>query len=258
MFGQLAGVVGPDAAKLIQSAVAKANHTKGGVIGTIIGFVVLLAGATGVVIELQGALDTVWKVEPKPNRGIWGVVRTRLLSVAMILTLGFLLLVSLVVSAVLSALSGWLHSVIGNIAVVSWAIDGVVALGVISTLIALIYKILPDARVAWRDVWVGAIATAILFMIGKYVIGLYIGKTSVGSAFGAAGALAVLLVWIYYSAQIVLLGAEFTRVYANQFGAQVRPAAHAVPAQRAAAQRIPEPDARPLSGSRPRPRPQEG
>jgi membrane protein len=249
MFGQLAGVVGPDAAKLIQSAVAKANHTKGGVLGTIIGVVVLLAGATGVVIELQDALDTVWKVEPKANRGIWGVVRTRLLSVAMILTLGFLLLVSLVVSAVLSALSGWLHSVIGDIAIVSWVIDAVVALGVIATLIALIYKILPDARVAWRDVWVGAIVTAILFMVGKYVIGLYIGKTSVGSAFGAAGALAVLLVWIYYSAQIILLGAEFTRVYANQFGAHVRPARHAVPAQRAAdARRIPEPDARPQEG----------
>ena len=164
MFGQLAGVVGPDAAQLIQAAVAKANHTKGGVLGTIIGFVALLAGATGVVIELQGALDTVWKVEPKPNRGIWGVVRTRLLSVAMILSLGFLLLVSLVVSAVLAALSGWLHSFFGDVAIVSWVIDGVVALGVISTMIALIYKILPDAHVAWRDVWVGAVATAILFM----------------------------------------------------------------------------------------------
>ena len=192
-------------------------------LGTIIGVLVLLAGATGVVIELQGALDTVWKVEPKPNRGVWGVVRTRLLSVAMILSLGFLLLVSLVLSAVLAALSGWLRSHIGDVAIVSWVIDAVVALGVISTLIALIYKILPDAQVAWRDVWVGAIATAILFMVGKYLIGLYIGKASVGSAFGAAGALAVLLVWIYYSAQIVLLGAEFTRVYANRFGAASGP-----------------------------------
>jgi membrane protein len=127
-------------------------------------------------------------------------------------------------------------------------IDGVVALGVISTMIALIYKILPDARVAWRDVWVGAVATAILFMAGKYVIGLYIGKTSVGSAFGAAGALAVLLVWIYYSAQIVLLGAEFPRVYANRFGARVQPSREAVPAQRVAGRGIPAPDARPQEG----------
>jgi membrane protein len=246
LFGQLAGVVGTDAAHLIQSAVSKANQTKGGVLGTVIGFVVLLAGATGVVIELQGALNAVWKVEPKPNRGVWGVVRTRLLSVAMILSLGFLLLVSLVVSAALSALSGWLRAVIGDVAILSWMIDAVVALGVISTLIALIYKILPDAKVAWRDVWVGAIATAILFMIGKYLIGLYIGKASVGSAFGAAGSLAVLLVWIYYSAQIVLLGAEFTRVYANRYGEKVRPSRQAISAERAAAQRRPPaPDARP-------------
>lgn len=246
LFGQLSGMVGPDAAHLIQSAVSKANQTKGGILGTAIGIVVLLAGATGVVIELQGALDVVWKVEPKPNRGVWGVVRTRLLSVAMILSLGFLLLVSLVVSAALSALSGWLRAVIGDVAILSWLIDAVVALGVISTLIALIYKILPDAKVAWRDVWVGAIATAILFMIGKYLIGLYIGKASVGSAFGAAGSLAVLLVWIYYSAQIILLGAEFTRVYANRYGAKVRPSREAIPAERAAAQRRPPaPDARP-------------
>jgi membrane protein len=243
IFGELSGLVGSDAARLIQAAVAKAHQTKGGVLGTIIGLVALMAGATGVVVELQDALDTVWKVEPKPNRGVWGVVRTRLLSVAMILSLGFLLLVSLVVSAALSALTGWLRGMFGDVAVIGWFVDGVVALAVISTLIALIYKILPDAEVAWRDVWIGAIATALLFMIGKYLIGLYIGRASVGSAFGAAGSLAVLLVWIYYSAQIVLLGAEFTRVYANRFGARVRPSAQAIPAQNAA--RRPAPDARP-------------
>jgi membrane protein len=245
MFGQLAGIIGPDAARLVQAAVAKAHDTRGGVLGTGIGLVVLLAGATGVVIELQDALDTVWKVEPKPNRGVWGVVRTRLLSVAMILSLGFLLLVSLVVSAALSALSGWLRAAFGDVAILSWFIDAAVALAVISTLIALIYKILPDAEVAWRDVWIGAVATAILFMIGKYLIGLYIGRASVGSAFGAAGSLAVLLVWIYYSAQIVLLGAEFTRVYANRFGAKVRPSRQAIPAHSPEARRPPAPDARP-------------
>jgi membrane protein len=245
LFGQLSGLIGADAARLIQSAVAKASNTKGGVLGSIVGVVVLLAGATGVVSELQGALDTVWKVQPKPNRGIWGVVRTRLLSVAMILSLGFLLLVSLVVSAVLAALSGWLRATFGDVAVLSWLVDAVVALIVISTLIALIYKILPDAKVAWRDVWVGAVATAILFMIGKYLIGIYIGRASVGSAFGAAGSLAVLLVWIYYSAQLILLGAEFTRVYANRFGAKVLPSKHAVPARSAAELRPPAPDARP-------------
>jgi membrane protein len=245
MFGQLAGIIGPDAARLIQAAVAKANQTRGGVLGTAIGFVVLLAGATGVVIELQDALDTVWKVQPKPRRGVWGVVRTRLLSVAMILSLGFLLLVSLVVSAALAALSGWMRAVFGDVAILSWFIDAAVALVVIATMIALIYKILPDAKVAWRDVWVGALATAILFMAGKYLIGLYIGRASVGSAFGAAGSLAVLLVWVYYSAQIVLLGAEFTRVYANRFGAKVRPSEQAIPAGSPEARRPPAPDARP-------------
>jgi len=249
IFTQLSGLIGADAARLIQAAVAKANHSKGGILGTAIGLVVLLAGATGVVTELQDALDTVWKVKPKPNRGIRGIVRTRLLSVAMILALGFLLLVSLVVSAGLSAFSGWLRAVMGDIAILSWAIDAAVALAVISTLIALIYKILPDAKVAWRDVWVGALATAFLFLIGKYLISLYIGRASVASAFGAAGSLAVLLVWIYYSAQIVLLGAEFTRVYANRFGAKVRPSEQAIPAQSAEARRPPAaPDARPQEG----------
>jgi len=244
IFDQLAGVVGAEPARLIQAAVAKASQTKGGILGTVAGVAILLAGATGVVVELQDALDTVWKVEPRPNRGVWGVIRTRLLSVAMILSMGFLLLVSLVVSAALTAFSGWLRGAIGDIAVVSWVIDAAVALAVISTLIALIYKILPDAEVAWRDVWIGALATAILFMIGKYLIGLYIGRASVGSAFGAAGSLAVLLVWIYYSAQIVLLGAEFTRVYANRFGAKVKPSRQAIPAHAAPA-RVPPPDARP-------------
>ncbi len=244
MFGTLAGLLGAESSRLIQAAVTKAYQSRsGGILGTVAGIAILLAGATGVVIELQGAINTVWKVEPKPNRGIWGVVRTRLLSVAMILSLGFLLLVSLVVSAGLAALSGWLRSRFGDIAILGWFIDAAVALAVIATLIALIYKILPDAEVAWRDVWVGAIATAILFMIGKYLIGLYVGKASVGSAFGAAGSMAVLLVWIYYSAQIVLLGAEFTRVYANRVGAKVRPSKQAVPAQ-VAARRPPPPDAR--------------
>jgi membrane protein len=248
LFGQLSGLIGDDAARLIQAAVAKANQTKGGVLGTVAGIAVLLVGATGVVVELQGALNAVWKVEPKPNRGVWGLVRTRLLSMGMILSMGFLLLVSLVVSAALAAISGWLRGVIGDVAMLGWFIDAAVALVVISTLLALIYKILPDAKVAWRDVWVGAVATAILFMIGKYVIGLYVGRASVGSAFGAAGSLAVLLVWIYYSAQIVLLGAEFTRVYANRFGAKVRPSSQAVAAQSPAARRPPAPDARPQEG----------
>lgn len=245
IFDQLAGLLGADTAKLIETAIAKASERKSGVLGTVIGLGALLAGATGVVIELQDALDTVWKVAPRPHRGIWGVVRTRLLSMAMILSLGFLLLVSLVLSAALSALTGWLRAMVGDVVILGWVIDLVVTLGVVTTLMALIFKILPDAKVAWRDVWVGAAVTAVLFLLGKLLIGLYIGKASVGSAFGAAGSLAVLLVWIYYSAQILLLGAEFTRLYANRFGAKVRPSAQAIPADADPSRRVPAPDARP-------------
>ena len=240
MFGELAGLFGADASRLIQSAVAKASETKGGVLGTIVGIVILLAGATGVVIELQDALNTVWKVEPKPNRGVWGVVRTRLLSVAMILSLGFLLLVSLVVSAVLAAFSGWMRVAIGDIAVLGWFIDAVVALAVISTLFALIYKILPDAKVAWRDVWVGAVATAVLFMIGKFLMGIYLGSAGTGSVYRAAGSLVVILLWTYYSSQIFFIGAEVIRAYATCFDPDaIRPTDQAYPVTGVGHQRSP-------------------
>jgi membrane protein len=246
IFVQLTGLVGPDAAKFIQGAVAKANHPGQGIVSLVIGVGVLIVGATGVVIELQDALNTVWKVVPKPNRGVWGFIRTRLVSIAMILSLGFLLLVSLIFSAALTGLTGFLRSHLGNVAFVGWVIDFVVSLGTISLLIALIYKILPEARVAWRDVWVGAPITAALFLLGKYLIGLYIGKASVASAFGAAGSLAVLLVWVYYSTQLIFLGAEFTRVYANRFGDKVVPTGRAEPAAEAIKQNPPPyPDARP-------------
>ena len=233
IYEQISDLVGSDAAKFIQETVAKANHPGQGIVSLAVGVVVLMVGATGVVIELQDALNTVWKVVPKPNRGIWGFVRTRLISIGMIMSLGFLLLVSLIFSAALAGITGWLRSRVGDVALLGWVIDFVVSLGTISLLIALIYKILPEAHVAWRDVWVGAPVTAALFILGKYLIGLYIGKASVGSAFGAAGSLAVLLVWIYYSTQLILLGAEFTRVYANRFGKKVVPTAQAEPAAQA-------------------------
>src|SRR4051812_38555192 len=190
VYGELRGLLGPDASRFVQGVVEKASRPKHGVIGTAISLVVLLIGATGVVVELQDALNTVWKLAPRPNRGLWGAIRTRLISVGMILSLGFLLLVSLVVSTALAALTGWLRGFMGNFVVLGWLLDGAVSLAVISTLMALIYKILPDARVAWADVWIGASVTAVLFLLGKYLIGLYIGRASVGSTFGAAGSLA--------------------------------------------------------------------
>jgi membrane protein len=241
IFAELSGILGPDAARLVELAVAKANQPRGGLVGAGIGAVLLLSGATGVVVELQDALNTVWKLVPKPNRGLWGLVRTRLLSLGMVLALGFLLLVSLAVSAALAALSGWLRRLIGDAVVVGWLLDGVIALAAISTLVALLYKFLPDARVAWRDVWVGAVVAAVLFLAGKYLIGLYVAKASVASPFGAAGSLAVLMVWVYYSAQIVLLGAELTRLYANRFGAKIRPSDEALTAEEVAPSRPPPP-----------------
>ncbi len=227
---QLAGLVGADAAGVIQSAVAKASEQKSGIIATVVGLVTLLVGATGVMLELQAALNTVWKVIPKPNRGIKGMLRDRFLSLGLVLSFGFLLIVSLTVSSVLHAVGQWLSSFVPEWVILGYVLNYGVSIGAIALLFALMFKLLPEAKVAWRDVWVGAVVTSLLFHVGKYVISMYIGKASVGSAFGAAGSLAALLVWIYYSSQIVLLGAEFTRAFANHFGSHVVPTKDAVPA----------------------------
>src|SRR5581483_5891761 len=185
---------------------------------TVVGIVTLLLGASGVFGQLQDALNTVWEVEPKPGRGIWGLIKDRFLSLTMVFGTGFLLLVSLVITAAVSAAGGTLRG-LG---------PGLEAIAVVTLLFALIYKFLPDAKIAWRDVWVGAVATAVLFVIGKFAIGLYLGHASIGSAYGAAGSFVVVLVWTYYSAQILLFGAELTQVYANRSGSHVEPARDAV------------------------------
>jgi len=235
IVGELEGVLGSEGAQVVQTMLAKANHTGSGIVSAVVGFLMLIAGATGVLIELQGALDTVWKVAPKPGGGIKGLVRERLLSFGLILSFGFILLVSLVVSALLAGLGGMMSSVIPGWVIIGYLLNYAVALGVMTALIAMIYKILPDVKIAWRDVWAGALVTSILFQIGKFAIGLYIGKASVGSPFGAAGSLAVLLVWVYYSSQIILLGAEFTRVSTLRRGARIEPTSHAVRIEQAAA-----------------------
>jgi membrane protein len=221
IVGQLEGLLGHDSAAVVQTMLAKASQRGAGAIALVVGFVTLLIGATGVVIELQDAINTVWKVIPKPGRGIRGLIRDRLLSVGLILSFGFLLLVSLVISAGLEFIGSVLGGVIPGWVVLGYVLNYGVSLMVIAALTAMIFKILPDAHVAWKDVWIGAFVTSVLFHLGKYLIGLYVGRASVGSAFGAAGSLAVLLVWIYYSAQLILLGAEFTRCYATRFGHRV-------------------------------------
>jgi membrane protein len=195
---------------------------------TIVATVTLLAGASGVFAQLQDSLNSLWGVEPKEGRGLWGIIRDRFLSVATLLGTGFLLLVSLVLSAALSAFGKWFGGWLPAPEFVLQGLELVISLAVITGLFALMFKALPDAQIAWGDVWIGAGLTAVLFTIGKFAIGLYLGKSDVGSAYGAAGSLVILLVWVYYSAQILLFGAEFTQVYANALGSRIVPSDNAV------------------------------
>jgi membrane protein len=226
---QLSGLLGPDAAKAIQTMLEKASQRKGGIVATAIGFVTLIVGATGVMIELQDALNTVWKVVAKPGRGLKGIIHDRLLSFGIVLGFGFLLLVSLVLSAAVAVIDSWIGGFMPARVVLGYVLSYGLSLGLVALVLAAIFKILPDVKIAWRDVWVGALVTSVLFHVGKFGISLYIGKASVASTFGAAGSLAVLLVWIYYSSQIVLYGAEFTRVYADEYGTRVVADDNAIP-----------------------------
>jgi len=224
---QIQGVVGAQAADAIQEMVAGANHPQTGMIATIIGIVTLILGAAGLFGQLQDALNTVWGVEPKPNQGILATIKTRLLSFTMVLGIGFLLLVSLVISAGLSALQTWMSNTLPFSPAILQILNIVISLIVITAMFAVIYKVLPDVKIAWRDVMLGALVTAVLFTLGKALIGLYLGQSSIASSYGAAGSFVVLLLWIYYSAQLLLFGAEFTQVYATRYGSKIIPADNA-------------------------------
>ncbi len=217
---QLSGLIGAEGAKGVEALIESANKPAKGLVATGISIVVLVIGATTVFAELQSALDRVWQVPEgqKKISGLWGTLRSRLLSLGFILGLGFLLAVSLVVSAGLAAFGGWANGLLPGWEVLLQIINLMISLGLATLLFAMIFKIMPQAKVSWRDVWIGAAVTALLFEIGKTLIGLYIGKSSVTSSFAAAGSLVVLLLWVYYSAQIFLLGAEFTWVYAHEHG----------------------------------------
>ena len=222
IVGQLTGLIGKEGAIGIQALIESANQPTQGVVATVISTLVLIVGATTVFAELQSALDRIWQVPQVPKAsGIWATLRTRLLSLGFILGLGFLMLVSLVSSAGIAALGGWAKGLLPGWAALLYVINLVFSVGFTTVLFAMIFKLMPQAQVSWRDVWVGAGVTAVLFEIGKTLISLYIGKSSVTSSFAAAGSLVVLLIWVYYSAQIFLLGAEFTWVYANSHGSRV-------------------------------------
>jgi membrane protein len=218
IFLQLQGLLGDEGAAGVQGILRSASNPKSGVVASVIGMVFLIFGATSVFAELQSDLDRIWKVPAPQDSGPWSLVRDRLLSFGMVLGVGFLLLVSLIVSAALAALGKWSQGWFGG---VQWILQGVnflVSFALITGLFAMIYKILPRVPIAWRDVWIGSAVTALLFTIGKFAIGFYIGRSHLSAAYGAAGSLVVVLVWVYYAAQIFLLGAEFTCVYAKTRG----------------------------------------
>ncbi len=223
---QIGGLVGPAGATVIEEAIKHASQPDVSSIASLISVVVLLFGASGVFAELQDSLNTVWEVQPKPGRGFMGFIRKRILSFSAVLGIGFLLMVSLIVSAILSGLSAYMSHLIPGVDFLWGILNFVISFGVITLLFALIYKFLPDVKITWNDVLIGAIITALLFTIGKTVLGRYLGG-SIGSAYGAAASLVVVLAWVYYSAQILFFGAEFTQVYARRYGSKIVPDEHA-------------------------------
>lgn len=219
ILAQVEGLVGRTGAQAIQALLAGARDPASGLTATMVASVLLLVGATSVFVELKGSLDELWGIEPPKGLAIIVFLRTQLHSFGLVLVLGFLLLVSLVLSAALAVLERYAGGIwSSSYAILANHLSSVIAFGVIGCLFAVIYKVLPDAPLSWRDVWIGAAFTAGLFSLGKYAIGLYLGNSGVASSFGAAGSLIALLLWVYYSAQIFFLGAEFTRQYALGFG----------------------------------------
>jgi membrane protein len=210
--------MGEEGAKAIEGMLASVSQPKEGIIATAIGIFVLLLGATTVFGELQNDLDRIWRARRETEKGWWRLLRSRLLSLGMILGIAFLLMVSLVFDAVLQSLGKMWGTGAGK--AIAQVVNFFVAFGLTTTIFAMIYKLMPRAKIEWHDVWVGAAVTAALFAIGKYLIGLYIGRSAVASSFGAAGSLVVVMIWVYYSAQIFLLGAEFTWVYSHSHGSR--------------------------------------
>ena len=227
LAAQFQGLMGQQSAELLQGAISNAGQKSSGILATIIGIVTLLVTASGVFGEMQAALNAIWKVDAK-GTSLSRLIRARAASLGLVAALGFLLLVSLSISAAVSALGGYVNAALPFGALILAALNTLISFMLIAVLFAAIYKVLPDRKLEWRDVIIGAIATSLLFTIGKSLIGWYLGSAAVASSYGAAGALLIVLLWIYYSSQIFLLGAEFTKVYANRHGSQKNPTAPAV------------------------------
>lgn len=215
--------VGREAAVVIEQLVESAGQTRAGIVATVISTALLFFGASGLFGQLRRALNIIWGIEPSPDRGIMDIIRKRLLSFVMVLSMGLLLLLSLTAGTVISALSDFLETWLPVIGPLLPHLEILVSFGLLVLLFALLFRILPDVDVAWGDVFLGATVTAVLFAIGEYLIGLYLSRSTVSSTYGAAGSLVIVLLWIYYSAQIILFGAEFTQVYANKYGSKFPP-----------------------------------
>ena len=225
---QMSYFLDPSTLEVVQNIAQKASEPGKSTIATIIGVALAIFGASGVFGQLQDALNTIWGVKAKPGGGMWGFLRARFLSFAMVAGVCFLLLVSLTLESLLKAFSHYVQSVLPGGIVVALAVYLVFDFAVVVLLFAMIFKFLPDVRIQWRDVWIGAVITAILFGIGKWLLGFYLGSGAAGSAYGAASSLITLLLWVYYSSQILLFGAEFTQVYAARAGRAFKPTEYAV------------------------------
>ena len=226
IVGQIKSFIGEDGAMLIQTTLRNVHHhTHESGIALIVSVITLIIGSTIVFVDLQESLDMVWKVKPKPERGmIKGLLKDRIRSFSVVVGTGFLLLVSLIVSAVISSLNNYISEQFFELPVFFLQLSNMlVSLFIIFLLFMMIFKFLPDVKIEWRHVWVGALVTAVLFVLGKYLIGLYLGTSSLSSTYGAAGSLVILLLWVYYSSQILFLGAEFTQVYVEKYGEGIKP-----------------------------------
>ncbi len=229
IYGQIKGFVGPEPAAQIQEIIKNVTLSGKSKVTAIIGFITLLIGATTVFAEIQDSINTIWNLKVKPEKGWLKMILNRLISFSVVIGLGFLLLVSLIVNGLLEALSNRLLNMFPDLAIVTiYIINIIITFIVITFLFAMIFKVLPDAQIKWKDVLVGSIVTAILFMIGKFGITFYIGSSDIGSTYGTAGALVVLLLWVYFTSLILYFGAEFTKVYATQYGSRICPNHYAV------------------------------
>ncbi|HEY0030990.1 MAG TPA: YihY/virulence factor BrkB family protein [Bacteroidia bacterium] len=227
--GQISSVMGNETAQQIEDIVAKSSQTQTSIIATIIGIITLILGATGVFVQLQKSLDLIWEVEPKAEKALLKSLKDRLFSFGLIMSIGFLLLISLLISAGLSVLSEWIRGIMPDVMMVLFRVlSFVISFGVVTVLFALMFRILPDVKIRWRDVWLGAMITSLLFVAGKFLLGLYFGKADPGSAYGAAGSIILIMLWVNYSSMIVFYGAEFTKQYALHHGREIEPKRDAV------------------------------